>query len=125
MGRKLSKPRPLQGARIAQLRKAAGLSQYQLAHLLGESQANIAFWEKSDKPPRADLLPALAKIFHVPIDALIANSANKVFPSLKSGPVGKVRRVFDEVSKLPRNQQDKIVEFVSFFIKQYKQSKSR
>src|SRR5882762_7020139 len=34
----------------AELRKAAGLSQYELARYVGVPQANIAFWERSEKP---------------------------------------------------------------------------
>jgi hypothetical protein len=34
-----------------------------------------------------------------------------------------VHKVFEEVSKLPRRQQEKIIEFVSAFVNQYKQSK--
>ncbi len=43
------------------LRKAAGLTQIELAKFLKVPQANIAFWEWSDKPPRSDLFPAMAK----------------------------------------------------------------
>jgi hypothetical protein len=34
---------------IAALRKAASLSQYELAEMIGEPQPNIAYWELSDK----------------------------------------------------------------------------
>lgn len=65
MGRKLRKPRPTQGARLLALRNAAGLSQTELARLVGETQANISFWERTDKPPRSDVLPKLAKVLGV------------------------------------------------------------
>ena len=45
-----------------QLRQAAGLSQAELARLVGESQQNVAYWELSDKPPRSDAIPKLAKV---------------------------------------------------------------
>jgi hypothetical protein len=32
------------------------------------------------------------------------------------GPSGKVRQVFEQVSKLPRRQQEKVVEFVEAFV---------
>ena len=125
MGRKLTKPRPKQGARLAQLRKAAGLSQYDLARIVGESQANIAFGERSHKPPRSDLLPLLAKVLRVSIEDLIdSNSVKKIYKS-KRGPTGKVRKLFEQLSILPRNQQDLIVDFLSFFIKRFQQSKHR
>jgi hypothetical protein len=41
----------------------------------------------------------------------------------KTGPTGKVHKVFEEVSKLPRRQQEKIVEVVSALVSQYAQSR--
>ncbi len=32
------------------------------------------------------------------------------------GPAGTLRKVFEEVSALPRRQQDKVVEFVAAFV---------
>lgn len=43
MPRKSTKARPPQGVRLAELRKAAGLSQYELARYVGVPQPNIAF----------------------------------------------------------------------------------
>lgn len=109
-----------QGQRLAELRKKAGLSQYELARLLDVPQSNIAFWEHSDKPPRSELLPKLAEILGVKLEDLIyieGKATRKI-----SGPIGKMRQVFEQVSKLPRSQQEKIVEFVSLFVKQYEQS---
>jgi len=34
----------------------------------------------------------------------------------QSGPTGKVRQVFEDVSRLPRKQQLKVVEFVEAFV---------
>ena len=38
-------------------------------------------------------------------------------------PAGKVRQVFDRVSKLPRRQQEHIVNWVSAYVSQYEQSR--
>lgn len=38
-------------------------------------------------------------------------------------PAGKVREVFDRVSKLPRRQQAHIVNWVSAYVSQYEQTK--
>lgn len=117
VGRKLTRHRPAQGARLADFRKAAELSQYELARLLSVSQANIAFWELSDKPPRSEVLLKMAEVLGVTVEALLSGR-----PVRKGGPVGKVRKLFEEVSHLPRNQQDKVVEFVSAFVSQAKQN---
>lgn len=116
--RALSKPRPTQGARLAALRHEAGLTQTELARLVGEPQQNIALWEQSNKPPRSDVIPKLAKALGVSVEELFTD---KIRPARKAaGPVGKVRKLFDEVAKLPRRQQEKIVEFLTPIVEDYK-----
>lgn len=108
-----------------ELRKAAGLSQYELAELIGEPQPNIAFWELSEKPPRSDVLPKMADVLGVGIADLLNTNGGRVMAARKvsSRPPGKLRKVFDDVSKLPRRQQEKIIEFVTAIVRQYEQSK--
>jgi transcriptional regulator with XRE-family HTH domain len=121
MGRKLRKPRPPQAARLVALRKATGLSQAELARLVGEPQANIAFWERTDKPPRSDVLPKLADALGVRIEELLDAHAP---PARRALPAGQIRRVFDEVQKLPRRQQQKVLEVVSAIVEQFKRKAS-
>ncbi len=104
------------------LRKAAALTQIELADALAVPQANIAFWEWSDKPPRSDLLPRMAKLFGVALEDLIVTDGRTL--AKRSGPVGEVQRVFEEVRKLPRSQQRKIVETVSALVEQYRRKEA-
>lgn len=117
MPRPLSRPRPRHGARLFELRKAANLSQTELAELVGETQTNIAYWEQSDKPPRSDVLPKLAEILGVRVENLLFPDSQ---PRRRGGPVGKVRRVFEEVSQLPKREQKKIVDTVSALVNGYR-----
>lgn len=118
MGRKLTRSRPKQGERLREFRIAAGLSQYDLARLIGEPQPNIAFWELNDKPPRSDVLPKMAEALGVHVEEILGiNGAQR-----RGGPAGKVRKLFDQVSKLPRRQQDKVIEFVSAFVEKQEQA---
>lgn len=114
--RKLRHPRPKQGQRLVSLRQAAGFSQAELARLVGESQANIALWERSDKPPRSDVLPGLAQALGVRIQDLIEAAG----PAAVRAPGGKVQQLFDEVRRLPRRKQERVVEVVSALLKEYK-----
>lgn len=118
MPRTLSKPRPVQGTRLLELRKAANLSQAELAALVGDTQRNIAYWEQSDKPPRSDVLPKLADALGVDVDVFL--HVEHAPPKRRGGPVGNVRRLFEEVSQLPRREQNKVVEFISAFVQQHK-----
>jgi len=38
-------------------------------------------------------------------------------------PLGKVRKVFEDVSRLPRRQQEQIVRWVSAFVRQYEEER--
>jgi len=121
MGRKLRKPRPAQAARLVALRKAAGLSQAELARLVGVPQANIAFWERTDKPPRSDVLPKLADVLGARIEDLLDIHAP---PVRRQSPGGQIQRTFEELRKLPRSQQRKILETVHALVEQYKRKAS-
>lgn len=121
MGRKLKKARPPQAARLVALRKAAGLSQAELARLVGEPQANIAFWERTEKPPRSDVLPKLADVLGVRIEELLDVHAPTGRRTL---PAGQARRLFEEVQKLPRRQQQKVLDVVSAIVEQFKRKAS-
>jgi transcriptional regulator with XRE-family HTH domain len=122
--RRTERDRLAQGRRLVELRKAAGLSQYELAELIGEPQPNIAYWELSEKPPRSDVLPKLAEALGVEIADLLSVNGGRVMAARRGGkPPGKLRKVFEDVSKLPRRQQEKIIEFVTAIVRQYEQSK--
>ena len=78
-------------------------------------QGNIAFWEWSEKPPRSDILPKMAKALGVMIEALLAGPAVGSL-ARHSGPVGEVQRVFEQVRQLPRSQQRRIIEMVDAMV---------
>ena len=110
--------RPRQGAHLLALRQAAGISQIQLADFLGVGQGTIAFWERSEKPPRGEVLPKMAKALGVSVDELLVETASGRL-ARRAGPVGDVQRVFEAVRKLPRKQQRKVIEMVDALVDRY------
>lgn len=58
------------------MRIKAGLTQPQVSEALGIPQSTIACWETGRALPRADKLPALAKLFKCSIDELLKGSGN-------------------------------------------------
>lgn len=59
------------GARIAALRRAAGLSQGALASRLQVSASAVGMYEQGRREPSADTLVALGRIFGVTVDYLL------------------------------------------------------
>ena len=115
-GRPSTTPRTAFGERLAEARENAGLSQAELGKKLGITQRAIAHWERKNTALRPEQLKSLAEILDISIDQLI--SGNKV-KTKKATPQGKVKQVFDAVSKLPRRQQEKIIDVLQPFIAQH------
>ncbi len=105
-GRPASQPRTAFGQRLHAAREARGLSQAQVAEQLGMSQNAYACWERKPVALRPDQVEQLAKILSVSIDTLFTGNEGL---DRKGGPIGKARRVFDEVSRLPRKRQQRIL----------------
>src|SRR5689334_6760037 len=119
MPRRLSKPRPKQAARLVALRKAAALSQAELAKLVRVSPKTIGFWETSAIPPRSDVLPLLARALGVRVEDILGDQPVE---QRRPGPVGRLQRVFEQAVTLPRRQQDLVARFVATLVEQQKVS---
>ena len=116
MGRPALSPQPEFGAHLARLREQAGLTQTQLAQRLGVPQSNVTFWERSDKPPRSEMIIPLASALGVSTDELLLFKR----PALKrAAPKGKLHQLFDAASKLPRRQQNKIVDVLDAMVSKH------
>jgi len=112
-GRPSKRQRPPFGERLRALREAAGLSQQQVADKLGMTQTAYAWWERHNVALKPEQMATLTVTFSVSADHLLGTDNVK---KRSGGPIGKARRVFDAVSKLPRHQQQKIVDVVETFV---------
>ena len=119
---KLKKSRPRRGTHLTTLRAAAGLTQAELASAIGETQQNVAYWEQSEYPPRADVLPKLAKALGVRVEDVLDTETTS--PPRRPGPVGRAQKAFEKVARLPRRQQDKIIELVEALVEQHERKAS-
>ena len=119
MARSPTSSRPKQGARLAALRKAAGLSQAELARTIGVPQQNVAYWETTNKPPRSEVLPTMAKALGVRVEDLLGETASL---ARKPGPVGRLQRVLEKASDLPRRDQQLIADFVETLVERHKKA---
>ncbi len=100
---------------LRELREAAGISQRELARQIGQDQSNIRYWENSGNLPRSDVLLPMAKALGVTVEVLLGEPA----PRRVVKPGGKAGAVFEAVSKLPRRQQQKILDVVEALIAQH------
>lgn len=100
--------------RLVRLRKQAGLSQMQMAEKLGISQPVVSDYERGASRLHGELILKVAEILNVTADELLGKESLPKQPRA----TGKVQKLFEEVSALPRRQQDKVVEFVSAFVHQ-------
>ena len=81
------------GARIAELRKAQGFTQQQLADQLGLAQQVVASYEIGRRRVPISMLPALAIALAVSVDTLLGTGNG----AAKRGPTPKRNRTFDAV----------------------------
>jgi transcriptional regulator with XRE-family HTH domain len=102
-------------SRLRKLREAAGLSLRELARQIGEQPTNVSYWERTGQLPRSDVLLAIAKALGVTVEELLGEPR----PKRVISPGGRARQVFEAVSKLPRRQQEKILEVVEALIAQH------
>jgi transcriptional regulator with XRE-family HTH domain len=109
MGRPTERKRTAFGERLVAAREAAGLSQRELADKLGMKQRALCWWEREPVALRPDQLAALTAALGVSADYLLGRDEEK---KRGTGPTGKAKKVFDQVSRLPRHHQQKIVSVV-------------
>jgi len=112
-GRPASKPRPQLGTQIALARKEKGLTQQELAEKLEVTQRVITYWEREPVALKPEQLSDLSDALGVSADFLLGREKAK---GRGTGPKGKAKFIFEEVSKLPRSQQDKIFDLLEPFI---------
>jgi len=112
-GRPSTRERSEFGKRLLAAREALGLSQAQVAERLGMTQKGYAVWERYPVALKPEQIQKLAEVLEVTPDYLFTEKGNG---SRKGGPTGKARRIFEEVSRLPRSQQQHILAVVETFV---------
>jgi transcriptional regulator with XRE-family HTH domain len=114
VGRPSKHPRTPFGERLFAARTAAGLSQTEMAEKFGITQTAYADWERHPTALRPDQIEKLTEILKVSVEQLFGTNGRG---KERAGPVGRARRAFERVSKLPRSQQQHILKVVEAFVK--------
>jgi len=103
------------GQRMLELRKAQGLTQGQLAELLGISQQLVAFYEKGQRRVPIDLLPEVARLLGTSVEELLGLTAAA---TPKRGPTPKLQQQLERLSRLPRAKQRFVSEMLEAVLQQ-------
>jgi transcriptional regulator with XRE-family HTH domain len=101
------------GERLLAARQQAGLSQVQIAEKLAVTQQTYAGWERRTTALKPEYIAKLSSLLNVSVDYLLGRENGG---QRKGGPIGKARRVFEEVSRLPRHKQQRILGIVEDLI---------
>ena len=97
------------GERIAELRKARGITQVQLAELLGVSQQTVQAYEVGRRRIQVSSLPVVARLFSVSLEELFGEGKGRAG---KRGPASQLQRSIDRISELPRTKQKFVIEML-------------
>lgn len=102
------------GKRIAEFRKAQGLTQQQLAEILGISQQTMAHYEVGRLRIAVALLPALTQALKVPVETLLEEAPKAA--KGKRGPASNLEQRIEQISHLPRAKQKFVIEMLDAVI---------
>lgn len=98
------------GAHIAQLRKARGMTQAELARTIGVSQQAVFAYEISERRVSVYILIKLAKVFSVPVDELIGIARPVRIPKGRLSP--RAMRHAERLQGLSKTQQRFVVRII-------------
>lgn len=105
----------LLGGRVAQLRKAQGLTQVQLAEALDISQQVVASYEIGRRRIPVSMLPQLARALAVGVDELLGESAKA---RARRGPAPVLARHMERISELPKPRQKLVIQVLESMLAQ-------
>jgi transcriptional regulator with XRE-family HTH domain len=101
------------GVRLAELRKAAGVTQTALAAEIGISQRMMAYYEGPIAQPPANLLPLIARALGVSIDALLGVESSR--RRAKASDT-RLQRRLAQIEKLSVQERRQILQVLDAFI---------
>ncbi len=104
------KMRLLIGENIKKLRKEKGVTQEQLAEILGVSCQSVSRWELGSCYPDLELLPIISNYFEVSVDVLLSNDDKSIEAD---------RRLFIQTREQLPFASEEHVEYIKSYCKKY------
>jgi len=103
------------GERLAQLRKAAGYTQQQLADEIGASRRQVAYYEGESEHPPASLLIALARALNVTTDELLGmrhGRSKAITPAVST----RLERRLKLIERMPPKPKQQLLGLIDTFL---------
>jgi len=108
------------GARIAALRREAGLNQAQLAQQLGISPSAMGMYEQGRREPSMETVVAMARVFGVTTDYLLTGSPaeqeREAFQEMLLSRITSADRRLDARKDRPFSRQELAVLFAAMLM---------
>lgn len=102
------------GARLAELRKATGFTQLELAQELGVSRRMIAYYEGETEHPPTTILPRLAQALGVSADELLNGRNRRETPTAPASV--RLQRKLQQLEKLSAKERRQAMQMLDMFI---------
>ena len=96
------------GKRVADFRKRKGLTQAELAVILGVTAPMIVYCERRAANPSLDLLLKLSKALDVTVGELVGDDEPEP-RRRKPGPPSELEERFERLRRLPRRDQETVL----------------
>lgn len=106
------------GSRVAALRKAAHITQVQLAETLEVSQQTINAYELGQRRIPVSALSTLARVLGVGLEELLGEPTAA---AKKRGPASRLQQHMDRISQLPKPQQRFVMQVIESVLAQQRQ----
>ena len=104
------------GPRLAELRKARGLTQVQLAEAAGTTQRAISYYENDTGFPPASALIDLGRALKVSTDELLGIKPLKVERIDSDPEVRRLWKRFQQITGLPEKDQRAVIRLISSLV---------
>ena len=121
-GRPPSSEAPEFGKKLAELRRRRGLTQAELAKLLGVSEKTVNHYERRTANPSLELIQRLASFLDASPSDLVDVAAELPAPRRsKPGPKSHLEEVVERLHQLPRSEQQRVVEQIEDAVRRAEQ----
>ncbi len=104
--------KPQSETHLTKLRTNAELTVRELARQVGTNHTTVMYWESVGKVGKTEFLLPMAKALGVTIEEVLG----ELRPRKTVTAGGKMGQLFEEASKLPRGQQDKVIAVLEPFV---------